>query len=349
MARPIRVEFPGALYHVTCRMIGEWRTDKAYLFRDDRDRERFLKQLGERVEQYHVRLYLFVCMANHFHLVFETPQANCARFMHALSTAYTVYFNLRHGRHGHLLDGRYKSKLVEGDEYLLALSRYVHLNPVQVGALPKEPLAARIATLRNDPWSSYPGYIGARPQWPFVDGDCVLAQIGGSARNWSRRYRAFVETGLANSDDEFMQALHASPRSIGSDEFRARIDELHHLRIGTGVRLEDAAFRHRSEPLAPGVVLEVLCEIFDTDTAAFMRRSHSSALRGVAARFLTRYAGLTQREVGELLHIGSGSAVCKQLQRLNAREPAQRTLRGLIQAAEKRLDALHARRKAPRG
>ena len=83
------------------------------------DHERFLERLAERVEQYNIRLYLFVCMTNHFHLVFETPEANCSKFMQSLSTAYTVYYNLRHGRHGHLLDGRYKAKLVEGDDYLL--------------------------------------------------------------------------------------------------------------------------------------------------------------------------------------------------------------------------------------
>ena len=77
-----------------------------------------------RVEQFNIRLYLFVCMTNHFHLVIETPEANCSKFMQSLTTAYTVYYNLRHSRHGHVFDGRYKAKLVEGDDYLLALSRY---------------------------------------------------------------------------------------------------------------------------------------------------------------------------------------------------------------------------------
>jgi putative transposase len=154
MARPLRIEYPGAIYHVTCRMLGDALTLRGYggaswppekrLFRDEADHERFLGRLAERVEQFHVRLYLFVCMTNHFHLVFETPQANCSKFMHSLSTAYTVYYNLRHGRHGHLLDGRFKAKLVEGDDYLLALSRYVHLNPVQVAAQRNKSIDERI-------------------------------------------------------------------------------------------------------------------------------------------------------------------------------------------------------------
>ena len=103
MARHLRIEFPGAMYHVTCRMIGNWRTQRTYLFKDGADHERFLDRLAERVEQFNVRLYLFVNMANHFHLVLETPEGNCSKFMQSLSTAYTVYYNLRHGRHGHLL------------------------------------------------------------------------------------------------------------------------------------------------------------------------------------------------------------------------------------------------------
>jgi len=88
---------------------------------DDKDRERFVARLAERVEDFDVRLYLFCLMSNHVHLVCETPEANLGRFMQSLSTAYTVYFNLRHGRHGHLVDGRYRAKLVE--YYLLAEDR----------------------------------------------------------------------------------------------------------------------------------------------------------------------------------------------------------------------------------
>jgi len=221
MARHLRVEFPGAIYHVTCRMIGDGRLEHSRLFVDDRDRERFVDRLAERVEQYNVRLYLFVCMLNHFHLVFETPEGNSSKFMHSLSTAYTVYYNLRHRRHGHLLDGRYKAKLVEGDDYLLALTRYVHLNPVQVGSIKKRPMEERIEYLRSYPWSSYQGYIGRRKALEFVEHGPILGQMSvrqGAATRRARQnaYRRFVETGLAENDDEFRKALEASPRSIGS-------------------------------------------------------------------------------------------------------------------------------------
>jgi len=125
MARKLRVQFEGAIYHVTIRGV-ERRT----LFNDNNDCERFLECLGEAVEESGVRLYLFCLMTNHVHLLVETPQGNLSAFMHKLQTAYTVYYNLRHKRVGHLMQGRFGAKPVEGDTYLLVLSRYIHLNPV---------------------------------------------------------------------------------------------------------------------------------------------------------------------------------------------------------------------------
>jgi len=124
------VEYPGAIYHVTIR-----GNNRRVLFLDDEDRGRFLERLGEYREEYAVRVYAFCLMTNHVHLVVETPNANLGRFLHRLQTAYTTYFNLRHGQSGHLTEGRYGAKAVEGDEYLLKLARYVQLNPVFVEML----------------------------------------------------------------------------------------------------------------------------------------------------------------------------------------------------------------------
>jgi REP element-mobilizing transposase RayT len=97
MARPVRIEFAGAIYHVSSRMIGSWRDRRERLFRDDRDCQRFLQRLEQNVSETGVRLYLFCLMSNHFHLVLETPEANLSGFMHRLTTAYRIY-NLRHQR-----------------------------------------------------------------------------------------------------------------------------------------------------------------------------------------------------------------------------------------------------------
>jgi REP element-mobilizing transposase RayT len=318
-------------------MVGDGRTEQTLLFRDEADRTRFLERLSERVEQYHIRLFLFVCMTNHFHLVFETPEANCSTFMQSLSTAYTVYYNLRHGRHGHLLDGRFKAKLVEGDDYLLALSRYVHLNPVCVGSMKNKPIEERIKALRAHPWSSYPSYIGQGKAFDFVEYGPLLAEMSGKRREWPKRYREFVERGLAESDEDFQVALKESPRSIGSDRFRAWIDDLHQKRVETHACPEDVSFRRITEPLHADVVLAILAEVFNADVNEFKQRHRGSPLRAVAARLLIRYAGLSQRAAADLLQIGSGAAVCNQLNRLPGKLAKDRRLRRCVQIAEKRL------------
>ncbi len=343
MARLLRVEFPGAIYHVTCRMIGNWRKDHSRLFEDDRDRERFVEQLGQCVEMHSIRLYLFVCMTNHLHLVFETPQANCSKFMQSLLTAYSIYYNLRHKRHGHLFDGRFKGKLVEGDDYLLALSRYVHLNPVFVGAMKRKPIEERIDALRSYRWSSYPGYILKRHAFDFVDMAPMLSEMSGRERDWPKRYRTFVESGLAETDDEFMDALKQSPRCIGGERFSAWVDDLYHQRLEQSSCPEDAAFRHTLAPLPPNEVLCTLSKIFDTDGDAFECRSRGSALRAVAALCLIQYAGLTQRQVADTLKIGSGAAVSLQLKSLPDRLQADRRLRRQLKEARRSLSDAKSR------
>jgi len=344
MARHLRVEYPGAIYHVTCRMLGDSRTDRTFLFQDNADRVRFLDRLADRVEQYHVRLYQFVLMTNHFHLVFETPEANCSKFMHSLSTAYTVYYNLRHGRHGHLLDGRYKAKLVDGDEYLLALSRYVHLNPVHVGTLKNRSIQERIKALRSYQWSSYPSYIGVAKKCDFVEYGPVLSEMTGKRRTWPKRYREFVETGLAENDPDFKAALKASPRSIGSDGFRAWVDELYDKVLADHGVPEDVSFRRITEPLDPDVVLSVLAEVFTVDATEFHCRRRGSVLRAVAARCLTRYAGQSQRDVARLLEAGSGSGISKQLAHLASLLSEDKEAADLLRKAEALLDAKRSER-----
>jgi len=275
--------------------------------------------------------YLFVCMTNHFHLVFETPEANCSKFMQSLSTAYTVYYNLRHGRHGHLLDGRYKAKLVEGDDWK------------------HKPIEERIKTLRAWRWSSYPSYIGKSKALDFVEYGPLLAEMSGKRREWPKRYREFVESGLAESDDDFKVALKESPRSIGGDGFRAWIDELYQKRLEKHARPEDVSFRRITEPLPPEDVLAVLADVFDVEVSEFGRRRRGSPLRAVAAKLLMRYAGKSQRDVADLLDIGGGAAVCNQLNRLTAKLSKDRRLRRQVERAEERLEEKRCAQRVERG
>ena len=340
MARHLRVEYAGAIYHVTVRMLGGRTGDSRLLFRDDNDRRRLLSRLAERVEQFNIRLFQFCLMHTHFHLVCETPEGNLSRFMHSLTTAYTVYFNLRHQRHGHLVDGRFKAKVVNGDEYLLALTRYVHQNPVCAGRMKRRPIKERIQYLREYEWSTYPSYVGTTKPFGFVEYAPVLAEMPGKKRDRRKRYREYVESALEKDDDEFMTALKHSPRCIGGDAFRGWVDELYQELVEKQSHPEDVSFRHVIEPLAPDQVLEVAADVLGVTVQEFTERRRNSVLRAIASRLLCRYAGLTQREAAHRLCVGTGSAISRQMRKLTEQLAADRRLERRLQKAERILEQM---------
>jgi REP-associated tyrosine transposase len=182
MARPIRIEFSGALYHVTSR--GDRRES---IYEDDTDRERFLEILGQVIEGSNWICHAYCLMSNHYHLVIETPDGNLSKGMRQLNGVYTQASNRRHQRTGHLFQGRYKAILVDADAYLLELTRYVVLNPVRAGMVNNS-----VAWY----WSSYQAMIGevVAPPWLATDG--LLAQFSNRREDAVRRYVQFVEEGV---------------------------------------------------------------------------------------------------------------------------------------------------------
>ena len=154
MSRPIRIEFSGALYHVTSR--GDRREA---IYEDDVDRERFLSVLGQVSEDFNWVCHAWCLMDNHYHLLIETPDGNLSKGMRQLNGVYTQYSNRRHRRVGHLFQGRYKAILIDGDSYLLELARYVVLNPVRAGMV-KGP--------GEWPWSSYLAMVGKQSSPPWL-------------------------------------------------------------------------------------------------------------------------------------------------------------------------------------
>lgn len=178
MTRPIRVEFPGALYHVMSRGVGGSTT-----YRDDVDRIRFLREITLLVEDRKLIVDAFCLMTNHFHLLCETPVGRLGRWMQQLLSRYSGGFNRRHSRLGHLWQARYKAILVEPGEHFLDCSRYIHRNPVR---------AAMVRCPEEYVWSSYRSLIGLQPAVGWVSGERTLTAAGGVGR-----YRVFVESDLA--------------------------------------------------------------------------------------------------------------------------------------------------------
>ena len=206
MARPLRIEFPGALYHVTSR--GDRREP---IFEDDEDRLKFMDVLAEVVKRFNWVCHVFCLMTNHYHLVVETPEGNLSKGMRQLNGMFTQASNRRHKRVGHIFQGRFKGILVDKDSYLLELARYVVLNPVRAGMV-KHP--------KEYPWSSYGMMVGyvLTPSWLAADG--VLALFGTRRAEARRRYVQFVAEGVGKETvwSELRQQIY-----LGNEKFVQRM------------------------------------------------------------------------------------------------------------------------------
>ena len=208
MARPLRLEFPGAIWHVTAR--GNAR-EAIYL--DDGDRRAFLAILARVVGVFRWQVHAWVLMGNHFHLVVETPEPTLARGMRQLNGIYTQRFNARHERVGHLFQGRYRAVLVEREPHLLELSRYVVLNPVRAGL---------VAHAAEWPWSSYRAAVGHDPAPPWLDVSWLLGNFDEtSTRRAQRRYAGFVAEGAASGYRPWPQVV--GQLYLGRQEFVAEV------------------------------------------------------------------------------------------------------------------------------
>jgi len=179
MARPLRVEYPGAFYHVINRGNANER-----IFISQRDREKFLEYLAQANKRFSIQIHAYCLMSNHYHLLVETPEANLSRAMQWINVSYAAYFNRKRERRGHLFQGRFKSILVDADGFLKHLSRYIHLNPVR---------ANMVESLLDYPWSSYRAFIGIDPAPVWLKNDWLLSQFGSHRSQASRNYQAFVE------------------------------------------------------------------------------------------------------------------------------------------------------------
>ena len=183
MARPLRIEYPGALYHVTSR--GD---RQEAIFDDDRDRTAFLNVLGEVVSRFRWQCHAYCLMGNHYHLMIETPEGNLTKGMRHLNGVFTQWSNRRHQRSGHLFQGRYKAILVDRDAYFLELARYIVLNPVRA-AMAKQP--------QQWAWSSYGAMIGKSTAPAWLTTDVLLGEFGKSRLRARRKYQQFVEEGMS--------------------------------------------------------------------------------------------------------------------------------------------------------
>jgi putative transposase len=276
VARPLRLEFAGALYHLTAR--GNARAD---IFADDEDRRVFLELLAKEISQQGWRCYAYCLMGNHYHLLIETPEPNLVAGMRRFNGIYTQAFNRRHGRVGHLFQGRYKSILVDQDSYGLELSRYIVLNPVR---------AHMVKRPQHWAWSSYRATAGqvAAPAW--LDADWVLGQLGG--RNAAVAYERFVREGMDQGSpwDKLRGQIW-----LGSETFLKRMER---LADGKSVANVPRAQQRPTRPRAQAVTAMVLSSYRIKDEKTLCSRGHQEAFQAWIY-LLRRAANLPLQEVAQ--------------------------------------------------
>jgi len=182
MARPLRIEYPNAFYHVIQRGL-----EKRNIFLTDKDSKTFLSYINRAHHAYGIFIHTYTLMKNHYHLIIQTPRANLSKTMHYINASYAIYFNTRTKRIGPIYQGRYKSILIQEDEYIHQLSRYIHLNPVRAGIV-KDPTSYR--------WSSYRYFVlqNTPPKWLRID--FILAMFSTNFKKAKVLYRDFVLSGI---------------------------------------------------------------------------------------------------------------------------------------------------------
>lgn len=276
MSRPLRVEFPGAVYHVTAR----GAADEA-IFLTNEDRERFLKILASVADRYHVLCHAYCLMDDQYNLLIETPQANLSRAMRQLNGVYGHDFSRRHRRPGQVLGGRFKAQLVERDSYLLEFARYVVLAPVRAG-LVSDPAKWR--------WSSYAATAGEAPVSVFLVADWLLALLGGRTLSAARaNYRSFVGKGL-KEDKDSLTRLEGRP-IVGREAFEESLEPcLHDVALSKKVALKK---RRKPPPLAQLLDADSPREVRNARICEAYRR-HGYTMKAIADHLRLHYSTVSR-------------------------------------------------------
>ncbi len=279
MARPLRIVYPGAFYHITSR--GNERKD---IFREQEDRERFLSYLQSANQRYEALIHVFCLMDNHYHILMETPLGNLPQIMMHINGAYTTYFNVKHQRSGHLFQGRYKAILVDKDEYAKELSRYIHLNPVRAGMVdrPEEYL-----------WSSYQYYIGCKKPPKWLENGFILDYFGNKHSIAQKRYRAFVHDLIEREYKNPMEAT-VSSTILGSVDFIESIKDKYLSDKKADPNLP--ALKELSGKPSINEIAEYTKSILGEDRALS---------RGIQIYLICKYSGKMLNEIGRCFNIGA--------------------------------------------
>jgi len=319
MSRPLRIQYPGAWYHVMNR----GRRAEA-IFLKKYDYVTFIDLLKESVDLWNVRISAFCLLSNHYHLLIQTPDANVSRCMRHIDGVYTQRFNKAHHVDGQLFRGRYKSILIDADTYLLELLRYIHRNPIDAGI---------VKHVENYPWSSHQGYLSDAKKWGWLYKDFLLSMFSDDKSLRRKRYREFVSREPAEEINVILNKKKM-PAMLGSEGFTERMR-----------RVFSAEKRHvdvpESRSLAPDVgrIRAVVCNAYDVAEEALtvMRRGTANEPRNVAIYLMRYLRGDSLAEIGREFGIAKYSSVSSVIERTKAMIAKDRTLRHRVEELKKEI------------
>lgn len=319
MARPLRIEYEGAVYHVTAR-----GNERAKIFFSKRDHERFKEYIAAAKNKFDLILHAYVLMTNHYHLIVETPQKNLSRIMHFINGSYTTYLNIKKKRTGHLFQGRYKAILVDKDNYLLELSRYVHLNPVR----------AKMAVRPEDYLhSSYRSYVTGKPE-DIVSTETILRMSAAKRTDSAARYRDFVERAMGEELANPLQKVYGGMILGGRMFIRDTLQRVKSERIKSPETSHRKAVR---SGLEVEDIISACCEHFGVAREELIG-DRSGVPRKACVHLAKKYTPATNRDIAEKFGVLTYSAVAK----INASVAKQLVTDRELRKAIERLEAANS-------
>lgn len=311
MSRPLRIEFPGAWYHLMNR--GR-RGERVYA--SDSDFQEFIHLLKETSEVFNLRVASYCLMSNHYHILAQTPEGNLSRCMRHLNGIYTQRYNRRHNTEGQVFRGRYKAIVVEEQEYLMGLVRYIHRNPVRSGL---------VDSVDEYSWSSHKGFLSSSKGWKWLYKEPVLEQFGDTYSKQKQAYRQFMQE-EDSEEIERVFSLRKLPVCLGSDRFMEWIKEAF-FRGGVDNQVPDSRW------LAPDQerIIKAVCDAYQVDEESLyrFRKGKLNEPRNVAIYLLRTLRGENMANLAERFNLKTYSSVSSAARRV------QRALNEEGETAEK--------------
>ena len=284
IARPLRIKFPGAIYHIFSR-----GHRKENIFLSNHDREKFLKILIECIEKYSIHLYCYVLMKNHYHLFQKTPNPNLSEAMHHLNSSYSNWFKKKHKLDGSIFQGRFKSILVDTECYALTLSAYIHLNPVRAGFAIKP---------ENYMWSSYHYYAGLEPIPNWINSSLISSIVNGNPPE----YKQFVENWSQANNAGKKINMFGEDSILGDDKFKEQIRETiknHALKTNQKDTLNSKALTC----LTRVQIEDIFKETFQIEADLFHNKTENDLKKHILMYSLKKYSALSLQEISDIFDL----------------------------------------------